>query len=167
MSQMRPLVAAVKSLVDRYPNRNITADTIMGYVEDLEDLPEPLVCAAIVRLRRTSTFLPSIAEIRALVIEAVEAPAMSAGEAWEIVQKQINRHGSMGYEHVTFDDPAIADAVRAVGWRRICLDELKYVRRDFEVALSASQDRHRRDVQDGSVAIGQAAPVVALERKTA
>lgn len=173
---MRPLVAAVKSLVDAFPHRNVTDDTLYQYVEDLEDLPEPLVCEAIKRLRRTSTFLPTIAEIRGLVTAAVMPPETSIGDATRLIQRQINAH-STRFEDVAFDDPCVMEAVQAVGWRRICLEDRSkgdYVTRDLEAALKAAQERRRRGVQDGTqgvpAALGRpegARTAAALERGAA
>lgn len=160
MSEMA-LVEAVQSLIRRFPLKHIHPEDREGaklflrdYIADLSDLPAPLVVDAITKLRRSSTFMPSVAEIRDMVVNAA-VPELSSGEAWSVVQKQIGKHGFKGYERCDFGDQAIADAVRSVGWRRICLDdnEKGFVRRDFDTAYETAVKRQRRGVQDGTVAL--------------
>lgn len=81
---------AVASLIRRFPNRNVGDDRdattyLAEYVEDLSDLPEELVVAAILRLRKTNTFMPQVAEIRELVVEAV-CGLPSEEQAWKAVR---------------------------------------------------------------------------------
>ncbi len=66
--------------------------------------------------------------------------------------KQIRKHGYANFDQCEFGSDAILAAVKSVGWRRICHDDLStgYIRRDFDQALAVAQDRLRRDVQSGS-----------------
>ena len=148
-----------------WSSEEITPDKIDMYHWLLSDVPFEAVMLAVRAHMGTSAFFPKPAELLAL-LSAKEVTALSPGEAWEIVQRQINRHGWDGYDRVTFDDPAIAEAVRAVGWKRLCLEETKYVLTEFNRALVAAQDRRRRGVQDGTVAI-DGPTLVALDRGAA
>lgn len=144
----------------------ITDEKITVYHAIFERFPFERVKDAGITYMTRGKFFPKPADLLEL-IAADAVPAISVGEAMQLVQKQINRHGYDGFDRVAFDDPAIMEAVKAIGWRRICLeDRLKgdYVLRDFGEALERAQARQRREVQDGSAAIG-AGNVVALDRK--
>lgn len=100
------------------------------------------VMTAAAKHMQSSKWFPKAAEL----IELIPVPpAITPGEAWSMVQKQINRHGFNGWDNVLFDDPDVADAVLAIGWRRICLDETKYVIPEFERALKAAQLRREKE----------------------
>lgn len=148
-----------------WSNEEITPEKIEVYHWLLSDFTFEQVMGSVKTHMTTGTFFPKPAELLAL-LSAKEVPAISPGEAWEVVQRQINRHGWDGYDRVTFDDPAIAEAVKAVGWKRLCLEETKYVLTEFNRALVAAQDRRRRGVQDGTVAI-DGPTLVALDRGAA
>lgn len=96
-------------------------------------------------------FFPRPADLLEIVT-AQNTTETPAGDAWELVLKQVRRHGRSGFEDVVFDDPAVMQAVKRVGWRRICDDERpEFVRRDFDAALSSAQAELRRDVQAGQI----------------
>lgn len=106
------LIDSVQSLVDAFPNRNVNEATVLRYVDDLEDLPEPLVVAAIRQLRRTNTFLPTIGEIRMLVVEAgCGLPDENA--AWQEVRREMadKSIGSGPWEC----SPLVLDIVKSIG----------------------------------------------------
>ena len=101
-------------------------------------------------------FFPRPADILRIIAKA-NAPKESSGEAWNIVRKAINKWGVKRPEGITFSNPAIERAVAEVGWRRLCLDEEKYARRDFQLAYERAHERYVSDVQSGSIAIGERA----------
>jgi hypothetical protein len=149
-----------------WSNEEITPEKIEVYHWLLGDFAFDAVMAAVKRHMTSGTFFPKPAELLALLSER-EVPAISPGEAFAIVQKQINRHGADGFANVTFDDPAVSAAVQAVGWKRICLEDRSkadYVMRDFTAALEREQRSVRLAVQDGTAAIG-GGNVTALDRR--
>lgn len=150
-----------------WSGETIDDDKITAYQWALADVPYPLVeQAARVYLRR-GKFFPKPAELLELIAEA-SVPEITSGEAWEVVRKQIGKHGFKGYERCDFGTQAIADAVRSVGWQRICLEDTSkgnFVRRDFDHAYEVAVKRLRRDVQDGAAALPGGGQLVALERK--
>ena len=106
------LITAVQELADTYPSKNVTASTIRIYVDDLSDLPEPLVVAAIARLRKTNTFMPTIAEIRNLVVEAA-CGLPSESEAWQQVREAMRTH--VPGQGPWTCHPLVLEAVKEVG----------------------------------------------------
>lgn len=135
---------------------------IDGYYFVLAEFEFPaLMAAAKVHMHRSKWF-PKPAELLEIMAES-QAPAISAGEAWELVMKQVRRNGFNGWDDVVIEDPAVLAAVKQIGWRRICLDEKpEFVRRDFDIALEDAQRRARRDVQTGTAAIVMPDPTPAL-----
>lgn len=126
---------------------------ITAYLWAFEPFPyEAVEQAARLHMQR-SRFFPKPAELLELMAEQV--PTITTGEAWELVLRQVRRHGTVGFADVTFDDPAIMAAVKSVGWRRICLDDDSkgYVRRDFDEALATAQRRLKLDIQGGATAL--------------
>lgn len=73
---------SVAILSAAYPRQAFPTDSVRLYVRMLADLNPDALAAAVARLIRRSTWLPSIAEIRLEVAEATLA-LPSVGEAWE------------------------------------------------------------------------------------
>jgi hypothetical protein len=121
---------------------------ITAYQWALADVPYRAVEVAAGKLLRTAKFFPKPAEIMELIVD--DLPMVAPGEAWETVQRQIRKHGYKGWDQVQFGDEAISAAVSSVGWRRMCLDDdQRYIRRDFDAALEAAQQRVRKVIQCG------------------
>ena len=138
-----------------WENAVIDDRKVQGYHLALSPFPAELVMQAAAKHMQTSRFFPLPADLISLMAEQV--PQLSAGEAWEEVQQVIRRRGYIGGRVHQFQDPAIAQAVRQVGWSRLCLDdnEKGYVRRDFDLAYQAATERRVREISTG-----QAGPMV-------
>lgn len=162
LTEAAKLVAILKGI---YHREQFTEESPTAYHMLLDDLAYGDVLAAVKVHGRRSKWCPTPAELRDIITEQ-NVPEMSPGEAWQLVKRQINRHGYDSRGLWTFDNPAIAAAVTAVGHSHICFSEEQYARRDFEAAFKSAQDRQRRDVQDGSAAIG-GGTLVALDRGAA
>lgn len=148
-----------------WSNEPIDDAKITAYQWALSDVTYAAVEQAAKTLLRSAKFFPKPAEILELIISAT-VPEIPAGEAFEIVQRQIRKHGYAGLSDCDFGDEAITQAVRMVGWRRLCLDEdQKFIRRDFDAALETCQQRIRKDVQSGSAALPAAGEIVQLPRR--
>lgn len=134
-----------------WSNEDISPEKIEAYHWLLGDFPFDQVVAAVRVYMTQGTFFPKPAEILALIATA-EQPRVSGAQAWEIVTKQIRRHGFVGFASCDFEHAVILDAVEAVGWRRLCLDddEKGFIRREFMVAFDAALHRGRHDVQLGA-----------------
>src|SRR6185369_4442715 len=120
---MTPAEAAksVAVLAAAYPNARWAAATIQVYEEMLGDLDFQLVKRAISRLVCTSKFLPTIAEIREASADLSLGPSRSPIDAWGDVTMAIRRIGS--YFTPKINDPLVADCVRIMGWRNLCLGD--------------------------------------------
>jgi hypothetical protein len=144
------LVAVLKGV---YLREQFTEESPRAFLWLLEDLPVEAVMAAAKIHGTRSKWCPTPAELREIIAEQA-TPKMPAGDAWEWVQKQVRKCGRDGFAAVIFEDQAIKDAVRRVGWRRICDEDTSkgdFVRRDFDAALAAAQTERRRDVQSGQI----------------
>lgn len=152
-------------LAEIWSNEPITPGKIDMYHALLSRFDFADVMAAAITHTASSEFFPKPAHLLRLLSES-QVHETTIGEATQLIQKQINAH-SARFEDVTFDDPCVMDAVKAVGWTRIRLEDRAkgdFVTRDLEAALNAAQERRRRGVQDGTAALG-AGNVVALDRR--
>ena len=147
ISEATKLVAILKGV---YLREQFTDASPRAFLWLLEDLPFDVVLQAAKIHGTRSKWCPTPAELRAIIAE-MAVPKIPAGDAWEIVQKQIRRHGYADFASCDFGDPAITSAVRAVGWRRLCLDEdQKFIRREFDEALERAQAEAVTKAQTGS-----------------
>lgn len=127
MSDEKDIAKIVTMLSAAYPNWKTTAFTVEVYYQDLRDLPADLLAAACAKARtnteRNLAFAPSTGEIRAAATEILRtiAGVPSSYQAWQEVLRVIVEVGS--YRTPEFSHPLIADAVRTLGWRNLCLSE--------------------------------------------
>ena len=127
--ELLQMIAALAANFDREADEAMFQSYEMG----LDDLPLADVKRAIIRSIKESTFMPRVAELRALA--GVVPPVNRAVKAWEVFERTVVR---LGYTaSVNFDDPVINATVRALGgWERCCgltVEEFdKWLRKDFE-----------------------------------
>ena len=89
----------------------------------LGDLDPVLAKAAIIKVCRESDFFPSVARIVAAAREldpGVEK-LPTAAEAWEEVMRLMRDYGP--YRCPVYSCDAVRRAVRAIGWRQLCMGE--------------------------------------------
>jgi hypothetical protein len=100
------------------------------------------VVADMARLSEYRAFPPTVGAIAAAAADAVD-PIPSVDQAWDEVIDQLHSVGTYGDPR--FTHPAIAEAVRAFGWRNLCQSEAPGVDRAHFLRLWPSvADRHRR-----------------------
>lgn len=80
---MSEAAAAIAVLRAAYPRQSFPDESVAFYARKLADLPGPELVAAVDRITNRSSFLPSVAEIRLEVAEAVLG-LPDVTEAWEI-----------------------------------------------------------------------------------
>lgn len=148
LTEAAKLVAILKGV---YLREQFTEESPQAFLWLLGDLPFQAVIDAAQIHGRRSKWCPTPAELRDIIAEQT-VPETTPGEAWALVKKQMARYGLARYGEWEFDDPAIADAVKAAGVSHLCTSEEQYARRDFEKALTDAQERRRRGVQDGTAA---------------
>lgn len=111
-----------------------------------------MACSAAAQWIATGKYFPVPAELLELAADW-QAPQLSPGEAWNIVKKFIGRYGHDAGRDKLNELPApVYEAVKMVGWRRICLDDNDkgFVTRDFERAYQGVTARMVKDIQIGS-----------------
>lgn len=156
------LVAILKGVYLREPFTEESPKSFLWLLHD-KAYDEVLAAAQVHGMR--SKWCPTPAELREIITEQL-VPIVSGGEGWQVVTKQIGKHGYTGWDSVDFGSDAILEAVKQVGWKRICQDDNSqgYVRRDFETALKNVQERMRRDVQSGAAELA-GGEIVQLPRR--
>lgn len=108
----------VAILADAFPSARVTERTCQVYEAMLVDLDQSTAQRAVARLVATSKFLPTIAEIRAAVVDGQHGPRRLGAEAYGDVLAEIRRVGT--YDLPTFSDPLVAECVRQMGWEALC-----------------------------------------------
>lgn len=106
-------------------DRERVAAMIDTYALLLEDIEYEHASAALRVLLQTRTWMPSVADIRATVLELNRGPVKPGGEAWGSVLAAMHAQGAYrtpGTDFV-FYDPVTARCVQALGWQELCLSE--------------------------------------------
>lgn len=83
----------VAVLFGSYPMARFTKDNAEAYITGLMDLPADACGAAALRLRSTSKFLPSIAEIREAATAQRAGARKTGAEAYGELLAAVQRHG--------------------------------------------------------------------------
>ena len=166
---VKRLNAALNDLAALYPRTDIPPATILAYCKRLSDLPLPAVLAAIDRIGNTSTFFPSVAEIRQSIGEDAAGADETAEASWTHVQAEVRRCGYNrprifhAGEWIDPPQPAFAsdterDAVASLGWAFICTGDAAEVRKQYIFTFRTLRDRDIKRVQRG----GEPRPADAL-----
>jgi hypothetical protein len=81
--------------------------------------------AAALQCLASCRFFPTIAELREAVFAMLpQANALTAGEAWAEVMREIRRTGAdQHHGPPQFSSPVVAETVASLGWRNLCLSE--------------------------------------------
>lgn len=144
--EVAKLVAIV---LGAWPSAHVTSKTSTVYESALADLEYVTAQLAIDRLIKTARFLPSIAEIREMELEVRMGPQRLGGEAWGDVVAAIRRIGAY-HPPPIFEDPCVAECVRLMSWRALCLGENEAADRARFVELyNGLQKRARLDAAAG------------------
>jgi hypothetical protein len=123
MATFKMIMRTLSVLAAAYPTFDLKPETIKVYVRLLEDLPDSLIEQAAIAHIASSTFFPTVAELRkaALVLLDGQNPLPTALEAWSEVEEQVRRTGYLGKP--SFSNPLITRTVSAIGWQNICRSE--------------------------------------------
>ena len=114
-SEVAELVAM---LIAAYPRAHINEATSRIYEADLIDLDADMAHRAVVKLRRSSKWFPTIAEIREAAHDIASPNQSTALEAWGKVCSAAERRGS--HWSPRFRCAITQRCVEAMGWRYIC-----------------------------------------------
>jgi hypothetical protein len=108
-------------LVSAYPHVKVTREMAEMYHDIVGDL-EARDCYAVVReLVRTEEFFPSAAKVRRTTMRRLGRLAPAVEEAFAEVMAAASGRGLM--DMPDWGHPVVADAVKAMGWRAICMSE--------------------------------------------
>lgn len=142
------LLNAMTDLAEVFPEAKLSERAIVLYIEDLADYPTPVVVAALEHLRRTSKFMPKIAEIREVIALAILGPTTKASEQAKHVLKQIMHVGTY-QDKPTFDDPITDKVVSELGWKNLGLMSPNEVREAVMVGYQTNRKAAMQKLQSG------------------
>lgn len=157
----------VSLLFTTYPSANLDLKHAESYASALEDLPVEAAAKAIDRLRRTSKFLPSVAEIREAATAQLHGPRKTGAEAFGELNEARRRFGP--YRECRFNPktgslqwrtpwpPLSPDVERAMtltwgSWTECCTvpgDHDVSDRARFIAAYEGQSERERQDLVAG------------------
>lgn len=124
------------------------ANTAEVWTMLLEDLPAPLVLAAVKKHCLTSKFPPTIAEIRDAATVTVRPDLqVTPMEAWGEVTKAIRRFGYYREEDALASlSEQTRSVVKAIGWKDICVsEEPDIIRGQFRRAYETMATRRKEE----------------------
>ena len=119
----------------------------------LAELDPLLAKAAIIKVCRESQFFPSVAQIVSATaqLDPRETPLPTAAEAWEQVSELIQSVGP--YRAPTYSCDVVKRAVRAIGWRQLCMGENPEADRAHFLRLYESMRGSERSRQENETAL--------------
>jgi hypothetical protein len=119
---VKDVQAIVQQLVAAYPNAKVSEQTVVVYLRMLQDIPADELQTVVDQCIAQQKFIPTVAEIRDMhrtLTVSLNRP--TAAEAWGEVRRAIMRVGHIRVPE--FDDPLVAEAVKHMGWRELCVSE--------------------------------------------
>jgi len=144
-----------------YPQAQTRPEMAAAYFMALSDVPYPAAERAVAVLMRTSKFLPTAAEIREVLTDAVTG--IEPWEAaWDELMQTVKQYGS--YLHMPrnaeswggWSDDLVEMAVRHVGYENVCgadQEDLPTIRAQFRNAYQTEAGRRKKIVQTGDAAL--------------
>jgi hypothetical protein len=126
--------------------------TIEVYAEDLRDCDREALAAAVVALRRTNKWLPTIAEIRQRLASDTLPLAVDASLAWHDATGLMSGIGSYGVLGGA-GSPYVNRALRLCGrWEDICQEDATWLRKRFVEIYERLVEEAQRSMQVDGVA---------------
>lgn len=163
----------VKRVLGAFPltRQKMSRDDVLAmtlsYCDGLMDLEYADALAAVTRINKTAEFMPTIAKIRAEVMEVLSLQRKTGLQAWNEIIKLVGAMGAYRTPRVDFriPDPISSILVTAELWRTICLGDLEDLKADRARFIDAYEElakRAQKNIQALPGAI--AAPPPKLER---
>ena len=114
---------AVMEFLSTVYGEEIDTARLQAYDLLLAHFPGEVLAAAAQLHAARSDFFPKPAQIMRAAIEVMgdASDAPDPYVAWELLQAEIQRIGHQGTPR--FDQPALAEAVKRLGWRQLCLSD--------------------------------------------
>lgn len=138
----------------------------MIYHAGLSDLDFEVCKSAVTRMVRTSTFMPSVAEIRAAAGVIVHGERVIGAEAWGSVVKAMKEQGSHRTPGVDFwfRDPITERVVKALNWSELCGGEADKNAADRARFIDAYNDIADRERVAAAATTGGKNPMLEARR---
>ena len=114
----------------------------------LADLDPVVAKAAVIKVCRESDYFPSVARIVAAAeeLDPRNEKIPTAAEAWEEVEKLIIQFGP--YRAPQYSCDTVRRAVRAIGWRQLCMGENIEADRAHFLRLYESMKNKRKEAKE-------------------
>jgi hypothetical protein len=113
-------------LTSAFPNAKITPETIRVYLLTLQDIPFEVLEQAALQLITTSSFFPTVAELRDVSFRILLGTRSipSANQAWEEVQHEIHHIAAYSFTHNEankphFSHPFIDQVIQSIGFLQL------------------------------------------------
>jgi hypothetical protein len=136
------ITVQIRRLVAAFPQPPVSAETIAVYVDALGDMDPETLRTAVDVVIRSDEWFPKIKRLRT-ACEDLQLAGLSAAEDGKWIKRWISG-GKGGYDPVSgmtgkpkqFPNSVMEEAVRLMGWTRICQSEERYFDRDWETHWS-------------------------------
>lgn len=134
------ITVQIRRLVAAFPQPPVSAETVAVYVDALSDMDPEVLRTAVDLVIRSDEWFPKIKRLRT-ACDDLQLSGLSAADDGKWIKRWLSGAPG-GYDPVSgvvfkpkqFPNPVMADAVRLMGWTRICQSEEKYFDRDWEQA---------------------------------
>lgn len=134
------ITVQIRRLVAAFPQPPVSAETVAVYVDALGDMDPDALRMAVDLVIRSDEWFPRIKRLMT-ACEDFQLSQLSAAEDGKWVKRWLSRAPN-GYDPASgvvykprqWPNPVMEDAVRLLGWSRICQSEEQYFDRDWEKA---------------------------------
>lgn len=145
IAEFQRVIAYVSAAIEK----RIKEATIEVYYDMLKDLDYELVMAAVKKVIASDEYpvLPTVGKIRKAAHDLCNMDKVSAPEAWGIVVKAIRKHGYVSEaEALASMPPEVAETVRFIGWRDLCLSEKPDVVRAQFMRMYEAHEKRKEEL---------------------
>lgn len=109
-----------------FPRFEVDDLKVKVWHEMLGDLDYTVASMAVKKIILQNTFAPAISEVRKAALEVMtpESERITAAEAWGMVKRAFSRYSIYREKEALASLPGpVADTVRYMGWRELCMSE--------------------------------------------
>ena len=150
-SEFCNIAAVLKSV---YNNVFLTEQSVEIWYQMLSDLDYGVTSKAVKNWISTQKWAPTIADIRAGVVDLVSDPEPDWSEGWEAVIRAVGRWGMHREKEALESMPETArKTVQRMGWKNICLsEEVSVERANFrQIYVNIAEKEKKERTQKGGL----------------
>ena len=143
--QFTKIMSYVMAAIEKKPSKS----TIEVYYDLLKDLDYDLAFAAVKKVIASDEYpvLPTVGKIRKAAHDLCTMDRLSAPEAWGVVLKAIRKHGYFSEAEALDSMPKeVAETVRFIGWRDLCLSEKPDVVRAQFMRMYEAHEKRKEEM---------------------